>query len=165
MVISTLIRPPRFPERIPVGIGGVKGGGCQDILYGYGLWIRESPSPKQPNIIRFVRKPSILGTWNSWWKYMCHGQKSRFIGDVQLIPPLIIGILIYIYNEAIFAPLLLLGLMRWPSPIILGNVMGVDRPCPKYPDPSKVPILRTPKHPWRNTGLFTPPLVRVLGDP
>ncbi len=33
---------------------------CMDTAY-----VRESPSPKQPNI-RF-RKPSILGTWNSWW--------------------------------------------------------------------------------------------------
>ena len=34
---------------------------CMDTSY-----VKENPSPKWPKNFRF-RKPSILGTWNSWW--------------------------------------------------------------------------------------------------
>ena len=52
---------------------------CMDTAY-----IRESPSPKQPKI-RF-RKPSILGTWNSWWFWWCLNPETNAWADVNSFP-------------------------------------------------------------------------------
>ena len=51
-------------------------------LYGYGLCKGFHPPPKQPKI-RF-RKPSILGTWNSWWNTRRFGAKHVDMFDEEI---------------------------------------------------------------------------------
>ena len=85
-------------------------------------------TPEKTNlgeIPSFVPSPASLQIeFNPCFFHMCHGQKSRFLGDGR--PPT--------FNNGIlimgpYKPLLL---GWWVYPLLYGNVMGVDRPDRTY---------------------------------